>query len=160
MSAAALHPAGVVFAGEELGAGAAAVLDGDPTAVVCTSDTLAMAVVAAARERGLLVPRDVSVTGFDDSLLAELSSPGLTSVRVDYAEFGMAAAAALLAAIDGTEPPVFNPAAPKLVVRASTARRSRPEHEHRIKRERARRAPRVLAGGEQGGETHGRRGVS
>jgi DNA-binding LacI/PurR family transcriptional regulator len=156
MSAAGLDPAGVVFAGEELGAGAAAVLDRDPTAVVCTSDTLAMAVVAAGLERGLQVPRDVSVTGFDDSLLAELSPPGLTSVRVDYAEFGMAAAAALLAAIDGAEPPVFNPSAPKLVVRASTARRPSAEHEHRIKTGRAGRAPRV-PGGEQRGETHRRR---
>jgi DNA-binding LacI/PurR family transcriptional regulator len=61
------------------------------------------------------------VTGFDDSLLAALSSPALTSVRVDYAEFGAAAAAALLARIGGEEPPAYQPSRPVLEVRASTA---------------------------------------
>src|SRR5207237_7917982 len=96
-------------------------LDGGPTAVACTSDSLALALVAAARGRGLAVPGDVSVTGFDDSLLAALSSPALTSVRVDYAEFGAAAAAALLARIGGEEPPAYRPSRPVLSVRASTA---------------------------------------
>ncbi|MGH2895060.1 MAG: LacI family DNA-binding transcriptional regulator, partial [Solirubrobacteraceae bacterium] len=115
-----LEPGPVAFAGADLAGAAAVVLDEDPTAVVCTSDTLAMALVAAARERGLEVPRDISVTGFDDSLLAALCSPALTSVRVDYAEFGAAATAALLAALSGAEAPVYSPSAPELVVRAST----------------------------------------
>ena len=45
-------------------------------------------------------------------MLAALSSPALTSVRVDYAEFGAAAAAALLARIDGEEPPTYQPSRP------------------------------------------------
>lgn len=89
----------------------------DVTAIVNTSDVLAVAGLAAARERG----RDVSITGFDDSPLAALASPPLTSVRIDYAEFGEAAAAALLAAIEGERPPGFRGAPPQLVVRASTA---------------------------------------
>ncbi len=92
-----------------------------PTAIVCTSDALALAVVGAAREAGLAVPGDVSVVGFDDSPLAALASPALTSVRVDYAEFGAAAATALLAAINGAETPAYSPSAPELVPRASTA---------------------------------------
>jgi DNA-binding LacI/PurR family transcriptional regulator len=92
-----------------------------PTAIVCTSDALALAVVGAAREAGLSVPADVSVVGFDDSPLAALASPALTSVRVDYAEFGAAAASALLAAISGAETPPYSPSAPELVPRASTA---------------------------------------
>jgi DNA-binding LacI/PurR family transcriptional regulator len=99
---------------------AAALLKHCPTAVVCTSDALALAVVATARERGLAVPGDLSVTGFDDSPLASLSSPTLTSVRVDYAEFGAAAATALLAAIAGEPPPGHSASPPRLVVRAST----------------------------------------
>ena len=47
------------------------------------------------------MPGDLSVTGFDDSPLAALGMPPLTSVRVDYAEFGEAAAGALLAEIGG-----------------------------------------------------------
>jgi LacI family repressor for deo operon, udp, cdd, tsx, nupC, and nupG len=99
---------------------AAAALDERPTAVACTSDALALSVLAAARERGLAIPNQLSVTGFDDSPLVALSSPNLTSVRVDYAAFGAAAAAALLAAIDGEPPPDYAPSPPQLVVRAST----------------------------------------
>ncbi len=92
-----------------------------PGAVVCTSDALGLAVVGAARDAGLSVPSDLSVVGFDDSPLAALASPALTSVRVDYAEFGAAAAGALLAAIGGEPAPGYSPSAPELVARASTA---------------------------------------
>jgi DNA-binding LacI/PurR family transcriptional regulator len=98
-----------------------AVLARPPTALVCTSDVLAAASLARARERGIEVPRDLSLTGFDDSPLAALSSPPLTSVRIDYAGFGEAAAAALLAAIAGEPAPVFEPAPPRLMVRGSSA---------------------------------------
>jgi LacI family transcriptional regulator, repressor for deo operon, udp, cdd, tsx, nupC, and nupG len=91
-----------------------------PTALVCTSDALAAGALAEARERGLSVPGALAITGFDDSSLAALSSPPLTSVRIDYAQFGEAAAAALLAAIAGAPPPAFEPAAPRLIVRASS----------------------------------------
>jgi DNA-binding LacI/PurR family transcriptional regulator len=86
------------------------------TAVVHTSDVLAAAALGAARERGLAV----AITGFDDSPLAALASPPITSVRVDYAQFGEAAAAALLAAIAGQPVPPFHGSPPELVVRAST----------------------------------------
>jgi LacI family transcriptional regulator, repressor for deo operon, udp, cdd, tsx, nupC, and nupG len=94
----------------------------DVTAIVFTSDLLAAGALGAARERGLAVPGELSIIGFDDSPLAALASPPLTSVRVDYAEFGEAAAAALLAAIAGEAPPPFHGAEPELVVRASTVR--------------------------------------
>lgn len=135
LAQAGLVPASVASAGGgDVGAGAAAVLDADPTGVVCATDTLAMAVVAAARERGMAVPRDLSVTGFDDSLLAALSSPALTSVRVDYSEFGAAATAALLAAIKGSPAPPYTPSAPELEVRASTAAPNRRSARRRWRR--------------------------
>jgi DNA-binding LacI/PurR family transcriptional regulator len=118
---AGLTPGAVVHAEEDDAGAFAAVLDGGPTAVVCTSDPLAMGVIHAARSRGLAVPADVSVTGFDDSPLAALASPALTSVRVDYADFGAAAAAALIAAIGGEDAPAYAPAPTQLVIRASTA---------------------------------------
>jgi DNA-binding LacI/PurR family transcriptional regulator len=94
----------------------APLLDEDVTAIVNTSDVLAAAAQAAARERGV----EVSITGFDDSPLAALASPPLTSVRVDYAQFGEAAAAALLATIAGEPVPAFRGSPPELVPRAST----------------------------------------
>jgi DNA-binding LacI/PurR family transcriptional regulator len=98
-----------------------ALLDASPTAVACTSDALALALISAARARGLRVPGDLSVTGFDDSPLAQLSSPALTSVRVDYTDYGAAAAAALLAAIDGAGAAPYSGPPPDLIVRGSTA---------------------------------------
>ena len=121
LRAAGLAAGPVGHADGDPGAAALALLEAEPTAVVCGSDVLALAVVNAARARGLAVPKDVSVTGFDDSPLAALA--GLTSVRVDYAEFGAAAASALLLTIEGERPPGYSPSAPELVVRASTARR-------------------------------------
>lgn len=91
-----------------------------PTAIVYTSDLLAMTGLNVARDRGIDVPGDVSIAGFDDSPLASLSSPSLTTVRVDHGGFGEAAAAVLLAAIDGAEPPRIEPPAPQLIVRYST----------------------------------------
>jgi DNA-binding LacI/PurR family transcriptional regulator len=121
MAAAGLEPGGVALADGDPAAAVAAVLGGEPTAVVCTSDTLALALVSAARAGGMSVPGDVSVTGFDDSLLATLSSPALTSVRVDYAEFGAAATAALLAVLNGDQAPPYDPSPATLEVRASTS---------------------------------------
>jgi DNA-binding LacI/PurR family transcriptional regulator len=102
-----------------------ALLEQDVTAIVHTSDLLAAACVAGARERGIEVPGELSITGFDDSPVAALASPPLTSVRVDYAQFGEAAAAALLAAIAREPVPPFRGAPPELVVRGSTARAAR-----------------------------------
>ena len=119
--AARLSDGRVAFADADPSAAATRVLEQEPTAVVCTSDTLAIALITVARARGLTVPDDVSVVGFDDSVLASLSSPALTSVRVNYTEFGAAASAALLAEIDGLKPPFYNPTPPTLEVRASTA---------------------------------------
>jgi DNA-binding LacI/PurR family transcriptional regulator len=116
LSAAGLEPGPVAFGD------AARPLGDDVTAIVYASDMLAAAGLAAARERGIAVPAELSITGFDDSHLAALASPPITSVRVDYAEFGEAAAAALLAVIDRKPVPAFRGAPPELAVRASTVR--------------------------------------
>jgi DNA-binding LacI/PurR family transcriptional regulator len=91
-----------------------------PTAIVYTSDMLALAGAGVARKFGFDVPGDVSIAGFDDSPVAALSSPPLTTVRVDYAGFGQAAAAVLLAEIEGAPRPPFEPAVPEVIVRGST----------------------------------------
>ncbi|MGH8893309.1 MAG: substrate-binding domain-containing protein, partial [Actinomycetes bacterium] len=70
-----------------------------PTGVLCFSDAIAHAVVRAADDLDLQVPRDLSVVGFDDSPLAWRMRPALTTVRQDVAGKGRAAAAALTDAI-------------------------------------------------------------
>ena len=54
-----------------------------PTAFVCNCDATAFKLVQTLKERGIRVPEDVSVTGFDDSIYAQLCSPPLTTVAVD-----------------------------------------------------------------------------
>ena len=54
-----------------------------PTAFVCNCDATAFKLVQTLKERGIRVPEDISVTGFDDSIYAQLCSPPLTTVAVD-----------------------------------------------------------------------------
>ncbi|OEU88159.1 LacI family transcriptional regulator [Streptomyces abyssalis] len=103
-------------------AAASALLDRDCTAVVCASDMMALGAIRAARQRGLEVPADVSVIGFDDSPLIAFTDPPLTTIRQPVTSMGQAAVRALLEEIGGTPAPhsefVF---LPELVVRGSTA---------------------------------------
>lgn len=70
-----------------------------PTAVLCRTDLLAMGALRAARDMGLRVPADISLIGHDDLVLAELSDPPLTSVRIDTARIGREASQLLLASL-------------------------------------------------------------
>jgi LacI family transcriptional regulator len=93
--------------GIESGAQAFAKLMGQssrPTAVLCGNDVLAVGAVGQAREMGLDVPRDVSITGFDDIELAQVTHPKLATVHVPHSEMGRKAARTLIAALqDGAE---------------------------------------------------------
>jgi LacI family transcriptional regulator len=71
-----------------------------PTAVMCGSDVLAVGALARARELGLDVPGDVSITGFDDLDMARLAVPGLTTVRVPHREMGQRAAEVLIGMVE------------------------------------------------------------
>jgi DNA-binding LacI/PurR family transcriptional regulator len=104
-------------------AAAAELLDAGCTAIICGSDLMAFGAIRAARGRGLRVPGDVSVVGFDDSPLIVFADPPLTTVRQPVEAMGQAAVDALLEEITGNPAPhsefVFMP---ELVVRGSTAR--------------------------------------
>jgi DNA-binding LacI/PurR family transcriptional regulator len=71
-----------------------------PTAVLCFSDVIALAVIRVARGLRLDVPRDLSVVGFDDSPSARHSDPPLTTVHQDVATKGSQAATALITALE------------------------------------------------------------
>ncbi|MGW1888521.1 LacI family DNA-binding transcriptional regulator [Streptomyces sp. NPDC001970] len=104
-------------------AAAAELIDAGCTGIVCGSDMMALGVIRAARERGLDVPGDASVVGYDDSPLIAFTDPPLTTVRQPVQAMASAAVGALLEEIRGNPVPsteyVFRP---ELVVRGSTAR--------------------------------------
>ena len=75
-----------------------------PTVVMCGNDVLAAGAMRQAREMGLDVPRDVSVTGFDDIELARVLAPPLATVHVPHREMGRKAARALIAMVEGGGP--------------------------------------------------------
>ena len=92
-----------------------------PTAFFASSDQMAFGVYEAVRQRGLRVPYDVSIVGFDDLPEARWSSPPLTTVRQPLVEMGMLAARTLLQLSRGE--PVVTPRielATNLVVRESS----------------------------------------
>ena len=93
-----------------------------PTAVFCSSDTMAFGVVNELRARGLEVPRDVSVVGFDDLVLAGDFHPSITTIRQPCFEIGRTAMRLLVDLIGGQPAPRRHVVMPtELVVRGSTA---------------------------------------
>ncbi|MET0580847.1 MAG: LacI family DNA-binding transcriptional regulator [Pseudoxanthomonas sp.] len=71
-------------------------LSDPPTAIFAANDDMAAGVIRAAGERGLAVPRDLSVCGFDDTPIARHIYPALTTVRQPTAEMGRLATLELL----------------------------------------------------------------
>ena len=91
-----------------------------PTAVVFANDLMAMAGLSLAISRGLSVPGDLSVTGFDDVEISAHLQPSLTSVHTDVVAMGRAAATRLLELIDLLDPTPADLPDARLVVRSST----------------------------------------
>ncbi len=105
-------------------AGGARLLDlpTPPTAIFAASDEIAVGVMEAARTRGLRVPDDLSIVGFDDTQLARMSSPPLTTVRQPLSEMGGMAVRTALRLIAGASIDSHHvELATELIVRESTA---------------------------------------
>jgi LacI family transcriptional regulator len=94
-----------------------------PTAVICANDVLAIGAMAECHARGLAIPGDVSVCGFDDLEFAAMIPPGLTTVRFPAAELGELAALHVLGQLEGREMPRQQALALELIVRGSTGAR-------------------------------------
>jgi DNA-binding LacI/PurR family transcriptional regulator len=93
-----------------------------PTAIVSANDFMAIGAMAVLRERNLAVPRDMSVTGFDDIYVAALPWIDLTTLRPHSRELGARCAEVLLARIDKTaNGPADIVLSPTLVRRGTTA---------------------------------------
>ncbi|MCH1866087.1 LacI family DNA-binding transcriptional regulator [Nocardioides sp. CFH 31398] len=112
-SSASGYDAGRRLAGD---AGAGAV-----TAVLAANDSMALGLLNALHERGVRVPDDVSVVGFDDVPEAAFYWPPLTTVRQEFARLGSRAVEVTLRALAGETSPSVDLLVPEVVLRATTA---------------------------------------
>lgn len=103
-------------------------MDPAPTAVFAGSDAIALGVMVKARERGVSIPHDLSLIGFDGLPIVDLLGPPLTSVAQPIDELGRLAAGRLVAMIDGEAPAADTLRLPvRLVERGSVAAPKRGE---------------------------------
>ncbi|NLX09169.1 MAG: LacI family transcriptional regulator [Chloroflexi bacterium] len=91
------------------------------TAVFAGNDSMAFGIQTALRERGLHVPGDISIVGFDDIPESAHLVPGLTTVRQDFQLLGQLAVEYLLNLIENRDTPIYQRVlSPRLVIRGST----------------------------------------
>lgn len=93
-----------------------------PTAIFACNDEMAAGVYKAAMRRGLSIPGDLSVVGYDDSPLASQLWPALTTIHSPIRDLGRQAVQILLTGDDATNPPQQHTVTPHLVVRDSSQR--------------------------------------
>ncbi|MFL0410446.1 LacI family DNA-binding transcriptional regulator [Microbacterium paludicola] len=117
-----IQPGDFMIAGGEAAAKALLELSEPPTAIVASSDLEAMGVYHAAFERGLRIPDDLSVVGFDDTVLCQYLSPSLTTVRQPLAQMADQAVRLLGDLSHGNRPAMTRiELATTLIERGSTA---------------------------------------
>lgn len=97
-----------------------------PTAVFAVNDRLATELLAEAIDRGISVPHDLAIIGYDNTELAELMRPGITSIDQPRAHMGRSAVAQTRAILAG-QPAVHEVSPPALVVRGSTITSPEPQ---------------------------------
>lgn len=95
-------------------------LEHDPSVLICFNDLTAIGAISALRDRDLSVPTDISVTGFDDILLARHTIPHLTTVKSPKAELGRNAWALMQGLLDGKRPDSPALLTAEVVLREST----------------------------------------
>jgi DNA-binding LacI/PurR family transcriptional regulator len=92
-----------------------------PTAVVCSNDLTAIGVLQTALAKGLHLPKDFSLIGFDDLMLDEMLQPPLTTIHLSRKEIASRAFFALYANENpAVNPPRVSVVLPKLIIRGST----------------------------------------
>jgi DNA-binding LacI/PurR family transcriptional regulator len=96
------------------------------TAICCVSDAMALGTMKAARQKGRKIPEDLSVTGFDDTFIARLSDPSLTTLRQPLFEMGQASVSLAHAVLNRqTIDPIHRGFETELVIRESTVKPAR-----------------------------------
>lgn len=97
-----------------------AILKSDPTAIICGNDVIAYGTLFEAQARGVVVPDDLSITGFDNLTLSGELSPAITTVDVPADDMGTEAAAALINAIESESGVASIELQTRLLVRGTT----------------------------------------
>jgi len=97
-------------------------LSAPPTAVCCYNDMTALGALHAIHARGLRVPEDLSVVGFDDLFLASYTNPPLTTIRQPMRRMGQLAMESLVKLMNGQESVAQIHIPAEMIVRASTAK--------------------------------------
>lgn len=92
-----------------------------PTAIVCGNDVLALGALVECHARGLNVPDDISIVGFDNLEFSLHSNPPLTTINVPAEDMGRAAAQYILGNLNGETMTLHTPVDVELILRASSA---------------------------------------
>lgn len=92
----------------------------DMTAVIAINDFSAMGIMKSIQEHGLKVPQDISVVSYDNTYMADMCTPRLTSVDYNYEEFGRKLVDTAIALIEGRKVGRLRMVTPTLVVRESS----------------------------------------
>jgi DNA-binding LacI/PurR family transcriptional regulator len=93
-----------------------------PTAIIYDSDLLTVTGLGVAQQMGFSVPEDLSIVGWDDSLISQVVHPPLTAITRDIEAYGAAAARHLLASIEGAPVGDLETPSGELTTRGSTGR--------------------------------------
>ena len=93
-----------------------------PTAIIYDSDLLAVTGLGVAQQMGFSVPDELSIVGWDDSLISQVVHPPLTAVTRDIEAYGVVAARHLMAVIEGERGDDIETPRGELTIRSSTAR--------------------------------------
>ena len=95
-------------------------LEDRPTAIIAINDFAASGAVRSIREHGLRIPEDISLVSFDNTYIADLTIPKLTSIDYDYENYGRVLINTAIAAARGEEVEAVQIITPKLVIRESS----------------------------------------
>lgn len=105
-------------------AGRSLIASGVPDAVFAGNDEMALGLLLALREAGMVVPEDISVVGFDDIAGSAFFGPPLTTVRQDFSTLGVRCIELLVSALRGRAASTPHLVPPELIIRSSTAPRA------------------------------------
>jgi len=101
-----------------------------PSAIVCGSDMLAIGALQECKARGINVPQDLSIMGFDDLEIAAHLDPALSTVAVPSRDLGRLAAESIVTLCSGGEPQRHAALGTRLVIRSTTAAPPAPKARH------------------------------